>query len=109
MSDYNGINDQGHNRTAEIMISLSVGILAGVAGALLLAPATGREIRGRIGRAANRIADDVNHQARRAGGELSNLATKVEHAVSEGKSAFRQSQDNAKMNDGAKTHDNAKI
>jgi gas vesicle protein len=85
MNGKNGSRENGHHRAADIMISLSVGLVAGAASALLLAPASGRDTRQRIGRTAHRIADRANRILHRTGAELEQGARQVEQALTEGR------------------------
>lgn len=87
MNGKNGSPDNGHRRATDIMVSLSVGLVAGVASALLLAPASGRDTWRRIGRAAHRISDRANRLLHRTGADLKARAGQVEHSVVEGGSS----------------------
>jgi gas vesicle protein len=90
MNEHNGSNGQTHSRANDILVSLSVGVLAGVAGALLLAPASGRDTRSRINRAAHRIADKAGRLVHRTGDTLKGEAARVEHAIHAGAAAYRE-------------------
>ena len=93
MNDNSRNDDQGNNRMADIMIGLSVGLLAGVAGTLLLAPASGRNTRRKIGEMAGDVADRTGALADLASATLKDQAGRVEQAIVAGKQAYRQAQD----------------
>ena len=85
--------DCSNNRTADIMLALSVGLAVGVAGALLLAPASGRSTRRKISELADAVANRTNQVAHRAGDVLRGRVDQVEQAIVEGKQAYRQAKD----------------
>ena len=100
----NSSNGCSSNQVAGIMIALSVGLLAGAAGALLFAPASGRNTRRRIGelagdvvdrtgRAARDVVDRADRITQRAGDALRDRAGRVEEVVVGGKQAYRQAQE----------------
>lgn len=93
MNDNSRNGEQGNNRMADIMIGLSVGLLAGVAGTLLLAPASGRSTRRKIGEMAGDVADRTGALADLASATLKDQAGRVEQAIVAGKQAYRQAQD----------------
>jgi gas vesicle protein len=93
MNDNSRNGEQGNNRTADILIGLSIGLMAGVAGALLLAPASGRNTRRKIGELAGDVADRTGALADLAGATLKDQAGRVGQAIVAGKEAFRQAQD----------------
>lgn len=94
MTDRSGNGSSSHSRAADIIISLSVGLLVGVAGTLLLAPASGGNTRRRIGELADKLVDKTGQFAHRAGDLLKDQAGRVEQAIVEGKQAYRQEREN---------------
>jgi gas vesicle protein len=91
--DSSNHSDSSNCRAADIMISLSVGLLVGVAGALLLAPSSGRNTRRRIGEMAGEVADTTVKKAVRASDAVKEQAARVEQAFVAGKQAYRQAQE----------------
>lgn len=93
MSEFSGYECRSNNRVADIMIGLSVGVAVGVAGALLLAPDSGRKTRRRIGELAEAITNRTSQVAHRAGDVLRGRADQAEQVIADGKQAFRQAKD----------------
>lgn len=91
--DYRRDDSPSYNRTADIAIALSVGLLAGVAGALLLAPASGRNTRRRIGEMAGEVADRTGALAGLAADTLKDQAGRLDEALTAGKQAYRKAKD----------------
>lgn len=76
------------HHTGDVMIALGIGILLGAAGALLLAPASGRETRKRLGRMGTDAIDKAREGLDTAKEFASHQARGVEHALREGKEAY---------------------
>lgn len=94
MNDNSRDREVPNTRTVDIVLALSVGLLAGVAGALLLAPASGRQTRQRIGQLGGQVTGKTSRMVHRAGDILKEQAERVDYAFAEGKQAYRQGPDN---------------
>jgi len=84
-------DERPNNRSTDILISLSVGLLAGVVGGLLLAPGSGRDTRRRLGELADTVTSKTGNVVNRVGEVLREQAVRAEHAFAEGKEAYRHS------------------
>jgi gas vesicle protein len=83
------MSESGSNRVADVLVSFSVGLLVGAAGALLLAPSSGRDTRRRIGELAEGLKERTEGVAHRATDLVRDQAHRLERAVNEGKQAYR--------------------
>lgn len=93
MSEFSGYEPRANNRAGDIALALSIGLALGVAGTLLLAPASGRNTRRRIGELAGAVTNKTSDFAHRAGEALRGRADKVEQVMADGKQAYRQAKD----------------
>lgn len=90
IDDSNPEDSRPNSRMADIMIALSVGLMAGVAGALLLAPGSGRNTRRRFGETVDRVGGKADTLVGRAAATLKDQAGRLDDAVTAGKQSFRQ-------------------
>lgn len=93
MAEFSEYDRRTSNRAADIMIGLSVGLVVGVAGALLLAPASGRNTRRRIGELADAVSNKANEAVHRAGDALRGRMDQVEQVIEDGRQALRRTKD----------------
>jgi len=70
------------------ILAFSLGMIAGAVTALLLAPATGKETRKKLGEATQGIRDKARDGMEKAGQFVSEQKDKLTGAVEEGKQTF---------------------
>lgn len=76
-----------------ILAALTVGVLAGVAGTLLLAPRSGHKTLSRMGNLMDDVAERTGQLKTLAGETIRDQAGRVEDAVAAGKQAYRQAKE----------------
>lgn len=79
-----------NDRTGDILVAFGIGALVGAVGALLLAPATGAETRRRVADFARDTGEKAKEGLNTAGRALSDQGKRLQHAIEEGKSAYKQ-------------------
>lgn len=82
-------NDRGHAGSS-MMTGFVVGALVGAGIALLLAPATGQDMRRRLGETARRVRDEARSKVGQARETLSHLKEDARTAIDSGREAFTQ-------------------
>ena len=76
------------HRTVDVLTAFGIGLLVGAAGALLLAPASGKETRKRLEELGHDALDKAREGMESAKEFASNQARSLERAVQEGKQAY---------------------
>jgi len=89
------------SRSSDILVAFGIGALVGIAGALLLAPASGEETRRRLGaiaddmnkktrEGADKASEYVKDQAGKAGEYVKDQKERITHAIEEGTQAYKR-------------------
>lgn len=82
-------NNNGSNVRGSMAVAFLIGAVAGGVAALLLAPATGAQIRGRISRGAR----DMRERGGNLAHDLQDRAGNMKGAASEARTAYRDEMD----------------
>lgn len=85
------------NRGGSALLALLIGAAVGAAAGLLLAPASGRETRDRVRRAAGKLRDELEEKAHEAREELGHYAGDLANAIETGKQAYRKAREKAEV------------
>ena len=88
MSEYSYGSDAG--RGSSVMMGFVLGAIVGAGVALLLAPATGEETRGKVADAARRLRTKAGPMVDRARETMTDLRDDAMSAVESGREAFKQ-------------------
>jgi gas vesicle protein len=78
------------NRTNQTLLAFGIGLAAGAAIALLLAPASGEETRRRLGQFGRTAGERAKEGADLASSFVRDQAKRFGHAFEEGKRAYRE-------------------
>ncbi len=89
-----------NDRGGSVILAALAGFVVGAAAGVLLAPASGRETRARVRRAAGRLKDEVGEKSREVGETIGRYSDDLRHAVEAGRKSYREAREKSAVETG---------